>query len=134
MASGLTIPPISEKLSTLGLDNNYTVTESAPNILGEPWNVKEGLKIYFLTIRLRVSISHEVVMELVTCLRAHKHYKQMLLCVEKENATGPCTHHVHAIVHFKVNVPKSTFQMWVDRFIGKHYMKDEGVVKHDYNR
>jgi len=58
----------------------------------------------------------------------------MLLCVEKENATGPCTHHVHAIVHFKTNVPKSTFQMWVDRFLGKHYTKDEGVVKHDYNR
>ena len=24
--------------------------------------------------------------------------------------------------------------MWVDRFLSKHYTKDEGVVKHDYNR
>jgi len=101
MSPTLTIPNISEKLSPLGLDNNYKVTESAPKILGVQWNVKNGLKIYFLTIRLRVSISHEVVTELVTCLRTHKHYKQMLLRVEKENATGPCTHHVHAIVHFK---------------------------------
>ena len=67
-------------------------------------SVKEGLKVYFLTINLRVDIFHEVVTELVTCLRGHKHYKQMLLCVEKGNATGPCTHHVHAIVHFQVNL------------------------------
>jgi len=57
----------------------------------------------------------------------------MLLSVEKENAVGPCTHHVHAIIHFKVNVPKPTFKKWLDRFVQKHYKKDEGAIKHDYH-
>jgi len=47
--------------SSLGLDDNYKMTNSPPNILGETWNVKDGLKIYFLTVRLRVDISHECV-------------------------------------------------------------------------
>jgi len=51
----------------------------------------------------------------------------------EENATGPCTHHIHGIIHFTENVPKPTFKRLLDRFILKFYTKDEGVVKHDYN-
>jgi len=74
------VPPAehSEKISmssALGLEDKDNKTNPPPNILGATWDVKEGLKVYFLTIRLRVDISHEVVTELVTCLRGHKHYK-----------------------------------------------------------
>jgi len=34
-----------------------------------------------------------------------------------------------AFIHFDRNVPKPTFKTWMDRFIGKSYKKDEGVVK-----
>ena len=57
----------------------------------------------------------------------------IVLCVEKKNATGPCTHHVHAILHFKENVPKPTFAKWVNRWLCGQYNKDEGAVKHDFN-
>ena len=100
---------------------------------GENWTPKMGLKVYFLTLRLRVDISHEVCLELVASLRAHKHFKQMLLSLEKENAVGPTTHHVHAILHFTENVPKPSFKQWMDRFVAKHYRKDEGVLKFDYH-
>ena len=40
---------------------------------------------------------------------------------------------MHAIIHFDGNVHKPTFKTWMDRFIGKHYKKDEGVVKYQYD-
>jgi len=112
----------------LGLDYNYNYKNG-----GKTWTPKDGLKVYFLTLRLRVNISHEVCLELVASLKAHKHVKQMLLSLEKENAVGPTTHHVHAIVHFTENVPKPTFKQWMDRFVAKHYRKDQGAVKFDYH-
>jgi len=102
--NGPTVQKISEMPSqknaeknviALGLDYNYKSTESA----GKQWTPKDGLKVYFLTVRLRVDFSHENALELVASLRAHKQVKQMLLSIEKENAVGPCTHHVHAIMH-----------------------------------
>ena len=116
-------------IGALGLDYNYNITKMA----GKPWTPKDGLKVYFLTVRLRVDFSHENALELIACLRGHKHYKQMLFSMEKENAVGPCTHHVHAIIHFTENVPKPTFKQWMDRFVSKHYRKDEGVLKFDYH-
>jgi len=111
--------------SILGLDE----TDKDKN----GWAVGDGLKIYFVTVRLSVDVSHEFCKKLVQGFRDHKHYKQMLFSVEKENAVGPCTHHIHAVVHFKVNVPKTTLKKWLDRFVGKHYRKDEGGIKHDYH-
>ena len=68
-------------IDSLGLDYNYNYKNG-----GKTWTPKDGLKVYFLTVRLRVDFSHENTLELVSCLKAHKHYKQMLLSVEKENA------------------------------------------------
>ena len=119
----------SENVIALGLDYNYNITKMA----GKQWTPKDGLKVYFLTVRLKVDFTHEKALELVSCLKAHKHYKQMLLSIEKENAVGPCTHHVHAIIHFTENAPKPTFKQWLDRFVSKHYRKDEGALKFDYH-
>jgi len=77
---------------------------------------------------MRVDISPESTQNLVTSLQGRKDYKQMLLCVEKENAVGPCTHHVHAIINFTENVPKPTFAKWVNCWLCCKYNKDEGAV------
>ena len=95
------LPLPSPLSSVLGLD------DKAKDKNG--WSVGDGLKIYFVTVRLRVDVSRECCENLVKGFCDHKHYKQMLFSVEKENAVGPCTHHIHAVVHFKVNVPKTTY-------------------------
>jgi len=113
----------------LGLDYNYKISSSE----SPKWTPKMGLKVYFLTLRLRVDFSHENCYKLIAALQGQKQFKQMLFSLEKENAVGPCTHHVHAIIHFTENVPKSTFKQMLDRFVSKHYRKDEGVLKFDYH-
>jgi len=111
--------------SPLGLDDH-------DNDKGPEWTVNDGLRVYFVTIRLRVDISPECVSYIMEMLEKHKQYEQMLLCVEKENAAGPCTHHMHALVHFKQNIPKPTLKRLLDRWVLKFCMKDEGALKHDY--
>jgi len=91
-----------------------------------------GLRVYFITICLRVDISHDCCSYIVRMLKKHKQYEQMLLCMEKENAVGPCTHHIHSIVQFKENIPKPTLKRLLDRWVLKFYKKDEGAIKHDY--
>ena len=76
--------PENIEIDPLGLDYTYKITKRA----GKQWTPEDGLKVYFLTVRLRVDFSHENTLELVTCLKAHKHYKQMLFSMEKENAVG----------------------------------------------
>jgi len=125
MASGLTIPTISVPSSPLGLDDN-------DNDNGSEWTVNDGLRVYFITIRLRVDMSHECCSYIMKMLQKHKLMEQMLLCLEKENAAGPCTHHLHSLVHFKQNIPKPTLKQLLDRWVLKFYKKDEGLIKHDY--
>jgi len=111
--------PENIEIDPLGLDYNYNIKKMA----GKQSTPKDVLKVYFLTVRLRVNFSHENALELVTCLKVHKLYKQILFSIEKENAVGPCTHHVHAIILFTQNVPNPTFKQWMDRFIMKHFQR-----------
>jgi len=65
-------------------------------------------------------------------LEKHNQFEQMLLCMEKENAAGPCSHHIHSLVQFKDNIPEPTLKRLLDRWVLKFYKKDEGAIKNDY--
>jgi len=88
--------------------------------------------IHTYIFRLRVNMSHDCCSYIVKMLKKHKQFQQMLLCMEKENAAGPCTHHLHSLVQFKENIPKPTLKRLLDRWVLKFYKKDEGAIKHDY--
>jgi len=61
-------------IGALGLDYNYNITKMA----GKNWTPKDGLKVYFLTVRLRVDFSHENALELVASLKAHKRRRSFI--------------------------------------------------------
>jgi len=67
-----------------------------------PEKVDLSQKTFFLTIRPSTDIDQACVDELVKFWKKQKNIQQTYCVIEKQGKTGPCTHHLHAYLHYNV--------------------------------